>query len=159
MRMTKRLNFRMWRESDAGLLYSQDRGRGYAVYLNWKEPSSPDHAREIIRQRLQHSLCWMITFRDGSLAGCLEIRLQDHEIGFWISDSAKEGEYAQEILKTGEAHAFENLDLKELWSGFDPGDKRSEKLLADCGFLQDHWVIRENENREFRKTVMVCRKR
>lgn len=68
MRMSKRLNFRMWRESDAGLLYSQDRGRGYAVYLNWKEPSSPDHAREIIRQRLQHSLCWMITFRDGSLA-------------------------------------------------------------------------------------------
>jgi len=101
----------------------------------------------------------MITFRDGSLAGCLEIGLQDHEIGFWICDSAKEGGYAQEILKTGAAHAFENLDLKELWSGFDPGDKRSEKLLADCGFIQDHWVIRENEKREFRKTVMVCRKR
>lgn len=143
---TSRLILRPWHESDASDLFMYAKNPLVGPIAGWPPHSSIDESLNIIRTVFSKPETYAITLKtDRKAIGCIglifgkdsniyELHEKEAEIGYWLGvpfwGQGMVPEAVEGILK----HAFNDLDLEQIWCGYYSGNLRSKRVAEKCGF-------------------------
>lgn len=143
---TKRLILRPWREDDAEELYRHAKDPEVGPRAGWPVHTSVENSREIIRDVLSAPETYAVCLKsDGRPVGSVGLHRKDlaqredeYELGYWIGKEFwGQGlipEAARELLR----HAFEDLNMQNVWCGYYDGNEKSHRVQEKLGFLHHH---------------------
>lgn len=139
---TVRLILRPWEEKDAEACYEYARDPRVGPSAGWPVHRSVEDSREVIRNVLSRPETYAIVLRETGLPiGSIGLHHDDlapgedeAELGYWLG-AAWWGrgivpEAAREMLR----HAFEDLQLKQVWCGYYEGNEKSRRVQEKLGF-------------------------
>ena len=142
---TNRLVLRRWQDGDADSLYEYARDPAVGPIAGWPSHQSVEESREIIGTVFAAPETYAVCLKDdGRAIGAIALKFGDDadladaddeaELGYWLGrpfwGQGIMSEASEAILR----HAFEDLDLARVWSGYYEGNKRSWRVQEKCGF-------------------------
>jgi len=148
---TKRLILRAWKEDDAESLYKYAQSPNIGPIAGWQPHTSIENSREIIKNVLLADEIYAVVLKQtGEVIGSIglmmsksEIRTaemaeNEGEIGFWIGETFWGQGLIPEAVCELLRHAFEDLQLTAVWSGYYEGNEKSKRVQEKCGFIYHH---------------------
>ena len=142
---TERLILRRWEDSDAESLFEYAKDPEVGPIAGWPAHQSVEESRNVIRQVLQGKEAYALCLRgDNRAIGAIELKLNGHtdlterddecELGYWIGKPFwGQGlvlEATREILR----HAFEDIGMTKVWTGYYEGNDKSKRVQEKCRF-------------------------
>lgn len=146
---TKRLHLRLWREEDAGRLYTLCRVPEIGHAAGFPPHGSAEVSRAVIRDVLSQPETYAIVNRgSGEIIGSCALILSlegseckqpgDAEVGYWIGKAYWGWGFATEALVALAEHAGRTLGLRGLWGVILPDNIGSRRVLEKAGFTFHH---------------------
>ena len=151
---TERLLLRPVSESDAGALFACCRDPEVGINAGWKPHESLEETRALMEQVfLGQESVWAIVLADsGRLIGTGGLipdpkrengraRMLGYSLGKEYWGSGYMTEAVRAILRCG----FELMDLELISAYCYPGNERSKRVIAKCGFQYEGTLVRAEE--------------
>lgn len=142
---TERLILRRWEDSDAESLFEYAKDPEVGPIAGWPAHQSVEESRNVIRQVFRGKEAYALCLREDNRAiGAIELKLNGHtdlterddecELGYWIGKpfwgQGLVPEAAREILR----HAFEDIGMTKVWTGYYEGNDKSKRVQEKCRF-------------------------
>ena len=142
---TERLILRRWEDSDAESLFEYARDPEVGPIAGWPAHQSIEESRNVIRHVFRGKEAYALCLRgDNRAIGAIELKLNGHtdlterddecELGYWIGKpfwgQGLGPEAAREILR----HAFEDIGMTKVWTGYYEGNDKSKRVQEKCRF-------------------------
>lgn len=155
MLFTERLILRPWQLSDAEDLYYFAKDPRIGPIAGWPAHQSVEESTEIIRSIFMQDHIFAVVLKDTQqVIGCIGLQLgansylamteQEGELSYWIGvpywGKGLIPEAAREIIR----HAFQDLKLDQLWSGYIDGNANSRIVQEKCGFRHHHTLAAQD---------------
>jgi len=146
---TERLIIRPWTKEDAESLYQYAKDPLIGPIAGWPIHTSVENSREIIEKVLSVSETYAVCLKEnneaigsiGLLMGeksNIDLAKDEAEIGYWIGQPFWGKGYIPEAVRELMRHAFDDLNLKQLWCGYFDGNEKSKRVQEKCGFQYHH---------------------
>ena len=143
---TDRLLLRPWAESDAEALYEYAKDPRVGPDAGWKEHTSIQNSREIIRTVLSLEGTFAITLKgEGVPIGSIGFFRPtecggdgDLEIGYWIGVPFWGKGYVPEAVKELMRICFEERGCPKVWCAHYMGNDKSRRVIEKCGFRREY---------------------
>ena len=146
---TERLILRPWGEADAESLYEYAKDPLVGPAAGWVPHTDIEHSLHIIQDVLSYDESYAVTLKDeGKAIGSIgltiggenNISMGVHEanIGFWIGVPYWGQGLIPEATRELMRHAFRDLAITVLWSGYIDGNENSKRVQEKCGFHFHH---------------------
>lgn len=140
---TARVEFRVWRASDAGLaarVWGDPRVMRYIGGPYSQQEIEERVAREVANEAALGVQYWPV-FVDGTFAGCCGLKPNEaghplYETGFQFLPDFWGAGYAAEAARAVIAYAFDVVGAATLFAGRHPENDASHKLLTRLGFTR-----------------------
>lgn len=143
---TKRLLLRPWEIEDAENLYQYAKDDRIGPIAGWPVHTSVANSREIIQNVLSKPECYAICLKEdsqvigsiGLLIGKksrLDLLETEGEIGYWIGVPFWGQGLIPEAINAIVQHAFEDIQLDQLYCGYFDGNNQTKRAQEKCGFL------------------------
>jgi RimJ/RimL family protein N-acetyltransferase len=148
---TKRLKLRDWRESDVEALFKYAKNPNIGPIGGWPPHTSIENSLEILKTVLSADETYAVVLKEtdeaiGSI-GLMTAKSEIHsaemtetegEIGYWIGEPFWGQGLIPEAVSELVRHAFGNLQLTAIWSGYYDGNEKSKRVQEKCGFVYHH---------------------
>ena len=146
---TERLLLRPWRESDGESLYEYARDDRVGPAAGWLPHTSVENSREIIRTVLSAPETYAVCLKEDNRAiGCISLMTggqsnlglgeDEGEVGGWIGVPFWGRGLLPEAIRAILRHAFLDLGMRTVWSGYFDGNEKSKRAQEKCGFVYHH---------------------
>lgn len=146
---TERMILRPWRETDAEALYEYAKDERVGPIAGWPVHRSVEESREIIRTVFAQEGVFAVTLKGQDKAiGCIgvirgaksnfPIGEDEGEISYWLGVPFWGQGLIPEAMREVIRHAFEELNLTNLWCGYFDGNEQSKRAQEKCGFRPHH---------------------
>lgn len=145
---TKRLILRPWTEDDAPILFMYASEPTVSLSAGWAPVTSEHESRRFI-QRLGKGENYAIVLREtnkpiGNVGfvdedtANVDLGSDDREVTYWIGMPHWGNGYAGEAVRALLRHAFEDLNVDNVWGTYYEGNVRSGRVLYKSGFVYHH---------------------
>lgn len=142
---TKRLRFRLWRESDAEALFKYASDPDVGPRAGWPPHQSVEESLKVIKDIFSNGHTWALELKEtGEPIGCMgyydakesniEIGPEDAELGYWIAKPYWNLGLCTEALRGMIDWCFNKKGFHTLWSDFFVDNPASGKVMEKCGF-------------------------
>ena len=143
---TERLLLRPWCEADAEMLYRIAKDADVAHPAGWQPHTSAAHSCEIIRGILCKPTVFAVCTKDSCPIGNIHLDpqtpLRQHdgecELGYWLGKAYWGQGFMTEAARALLVHAFEQIGVCAVWSGYYEGNERSRRVQEKLGFVYHH---------------------
>ena len=142
---TRRLRFRLWRETDAETLFKYASDPDVGPRAGWPPHLSVEESQTVIRNIFSNGHTWALELKEtGEAIGCMgyydahesniEIGLEDAELGYWIAKPYWNLGLCTEALRAMIDWCFNKKGFRTLWSDFFVDNPASGRVMEKCGF-------------------------
>lgn len=142
---TKRLRFRLWRESDAEALFKYASDPDVGPRAGWPPHQSVEESLKVIKDIFSNGHTWALELKKtGEPIGCMgyydvgesniEIGPEDAELGYWIAKPYWNQGLCTEALRAMIDWCFNKKGFQVLWSDFFVDNPASGRVMEKCGF-------------------------
>ena len=142
---SERILLRLWRESDAEVLYRHASDPEVGPQAGWPPHRSVDESREIIRTLFANDHTWAIVLKEnGEPVGCIGyyttsesnigIGPRDAEVGYWVARPYWNRGIATEALRLLIDYCFRQRGFCTLWADHFVDNHASARVMQKCGF-------------------------
>ena len=155
---TERLTLRRWQDSDAECLYHFAKNPKIGPIAGWPPHKSVEDSLNIIRTVFNKKETYAVV-KDDIPIGCVGLLFHpdtNHwwgegacELGYWIGEKYWGRGYAAEASKKVIQHAFEDLNIKEIYASYRIENTQSKRVLEKLGFKFHAELTNENYLNEF----------
>lgn len=155
---TQNLTLRPWQESDAKCLYHFAKNPKIGPIAGWPPHESIEDSLNIIKTVFSKKETYAIVFDEVPI-GCVGLLFHpdtNHwwgdgavELGYWIGEEYWGNGYAVEASKRLIQHAFEDLDIHEIYASYRIENNQSKRVLEKLGFEFHSELTNENYSNEF----------
>lgn len=165
---TTNLTLRPWMESDAKCLYHFAKNPKIGPIAGWPPHNNIEDSLNIIKTVFSKKETYAIV-KDDIPIGCVGLLFHpdtNHwwdegavELGYWIAEEHWGNGYAVEASKILIEHAFNDLNVKEIYASYRLENNQSKRVLEKLGFK--YYFELENENylhEIFKEMVMKLEK-
>jgi len=146
---TERLIIRPWTTVDADNLYKYAKDPLIGPIAGWPIHTSVENSLEIIKSVLSVNETYAVCLKKnneaigsiGLLVGeksNIKIAKDEAEIGYWIGRPFWGQGLIPEAVRELMRHAFDDLQMKQLWCGYFEGNEKSKRVQEKCGFKYHH---------------------
>lgn len=146
---TARLILRPWREGDASALFRSAHDPELGESCGWLPHPTVEHSQRILSEVLCKPECYAIVVKRhrsldcpvGSIALLLDgastlgVGTREAEIGYWLARPFWGNGYMPEAVDALMRHAFADLGLNAVWSGWYEGNERSRRVQEKLGLV------------------------
>lgn len=165
---TERLTLRPWEVSDADCLYHLAKNPKIGPVAGWPPHESVEDSLNIIKTVFAKRETYAIV-KDDVPIGCVGLLFHpdtNHwwgegavELGYWIGEEYWGNGYALEASKRIVQHAFEDLNITEIYASYRIENNQSKRVLEKLGFEFYAELTNENYlNESFREIAMKLEK-
>lgn len=140
---TSNLTLRPWKESDAECLYHFAKNPNIGPPAGWPPHESVEDSLNIIKTVFSKKETYAIV-KDDVPIGCVGLLFHpdtNHwwgegsvELGYWVAEEYWGRGYATEASKALIDHAFEDLDVGEIFASYRYDNPQSGRVLEKLGF-------------------------
>ena len=140
---TENLTLRPWEDEDAQCLYHFAKNPNVGPIAGWPPHESVEDSLNIIKTVFAKRETYAIV-RDGVPIGCVGLLFHpdcNHywgddsaELGYWVAEEYWNRGYATEASEALINHAFDDLDVKEIYASYRHDNKQSGRVLEKLGF-------------------------
>ena len=165
---TERLILRPWEEGDAECLYHFAKNPKIGPIAGWPPHESVEYSLNIIKTVFAKRETYAINF-DGIPIGCVGLLIHpdgNHywgdgsaELGYWIAEEYWGQGLVVEASKAILKHAFDDLDISQIFASYRIENAQSKRVLEKLGFK--YYTELENINylgEQFREIAMIKEK-
>ncbi|WP_405307998.1 GNAT family N-acetyltransferase [Methanobrevibacter sp.] len=165
---TENLILRPWEERDAENLYHFAKNPKIGPIAGWPPHESIEHSLTIINTVFNKKETYAITFNEIPI-GCVGLLIHpdgNHywgdgsaELGYWIAEPYWGKGLVVEASKVIIRHAFDDLDIKQIYATYRIENTQSKRVLEKLGFR--YYTELDNVNylgETFREVAMVKEK-
>ena len=161
---TDNLTLRPWREEDAKFLYNFAKNPNVGPIAGWPPHKSVDESLNIIRTVFSKKETYAVVKADIPI-GCVGLLFHpdtNHwwgegavELGYWIAEEYWGRGYATEASKALIDHAFDDLNVREIYASYRIDNNQSKRVLEKLGFKYHAEMTNENYLNEFFKEIAM----
>lgn len=160
---TKRLILRPWDDFDADELFELAKEPEIGKWCGWKPHKHIRDSFFTLHNFLEVEETYAICLKENNkVIGSIGLHFKDEtdmtdkddecELGYWIGKPYWNNGYATEAAKEIIRHAFEDLNVTNIWCGYYDGNEKSKHVQEKLGFVYHHTTndveVRQlNENR------------
>ena len=166
---TKNLILRPWRKSDAKCLYHFAKNPNVGPIAGWPPHESIEDSLNIIKTVFSKKETYAVV-KDDIPIGCVGFLFHpdtNHwwgegacELGYWIGEEHWGNGYAAEASEVLISHAFNDLNVSQIYATYKVGNAQSMRVLEKLGFKYYSDMVNENYNHEyFREVAMKLEKK
>ncbi len=165
---TENLILRPWEEEDAQCLYHFAKNPNIGPIAGWPPHESVEDSLNIIKTVFSKRETYAITLNDIPI-GCVGLLIHpdgNHywgdgsaELGYWIGEEYWGRGFAVEASKTLIKHAFDDLDIDQIYASYRIENSQSKRVLEKLGFR--FYADLENTNylgESFKEVAMILEK-
>ena len=155
---TQNLTLRPWQEKDAEYLYHFAKNPNIGPIAGWPLHQSVEESLNIIKTVFAKKETYAIVREDVPI-GCVGLLFHpdtNHwwgegavELGYWIAEEYWGNGYAVEASKRLIEHAFDDLDIQEIYASYRIENNQSKRVLEKLGFEYYAELTNENYLNEF----------
>ena len=155
---TQNLTLRPWQEKDAEYLYHFAKNPNIGPITGWPPHQSVEESLNIIKTVFAKKETYAIVREDVPI-GCVGLLFHpdtNHwwgegavELGYWIAEEYWGNGYAVEASKRLIEHAFDDLDIQEIYASYRIENNQSKRVLEKLGFEYYAELTNENYLNEF----------
>lgn len=155
---TPNLTLRPWKDSDAECLYHFAKNPKIGPVAGWPPHESVEDSLNIIRTVFSKKETYAVV-KDDVPIGCVGLLFHpdtNHwwgegavELGYWIGEEYWGRGYATEASKRIVQHAFEDLNINEIYASYRVENAQSKRVLEKLGFEFHSELTNENYLNEF----------
>lgn len=146
---TERLILRPWEDGDAEELFRYAKDPDIGPIAGWLPHTSIENSREIIRDVLSAPETYAVILKEtGKPVGSVGLLFKESgtkplpegeaELGYWIGKPYWGRGLITEASREVIRHAFEDLDVQQIWCVCDDSNDKSKRVMGKCGFIFDH---------------------
>ena len=150
---TFNLVLRPWQESDAQCLYHFAKNPNIGPIAGWPPHECVEDSLNIIKTVFSKRETYAVV-KDDVPIGCVGLLFHpdtNHwwgegaaELGYWIGEEYWGNGYAVEASKRLIEHAFDDLDIQEIYASYRIENNQSKRVLEKLGF--EYYADLTNEN-------------
>ena len=165
---TDRLLLRPWMENDVKDLFKYASNPNVGPRAGWPPHTSMEDSLYIIQTVFSKKETYAIEIK-GEAVGCVSLLIHpdgNHwwgegsaELGFWIAEEFWNQGFVTEASKLLINHAFDDLDIKQIYATYRYGNIQSRRVLEKLGFK--YYTELNNMdylNNHFREIAMILEK-
>lgn len=138
---TSRLILRGWQKSDANDLFDIMKDE-YVSIGGWEPHSSVENSEKVLDEYIERNDRWAIELKDSKkVIGCIRLypdnnrgKLKAKMINYVLNKDHQGNGYMTEAVKRVVRYVFEDTDTEILSAFHYPENKKSKKVLENCGF-------------------------
>lgn len=155
---TQNLTLRPWKDSDAECLYHFAKNPNVGPIAGWPPHESVKDSLQIIKTVFAKPETYAVV-KDEFPIGCVGLLFHpdtNHwwgegavELGYWIAEEYWGNGYALEASKCIIDHAFNELNVREIYASYRKENTQSKRVLEKLGFRYYGEMINENYLNEF----------
>ena len=165
---TQNLTLRPWKEEDAECLYHFAKNPNIGPIAGWPPHQSVEESLNIIKTVFAKKETYAIVHDDVPI-GCVGLLFHpdtNHwwgdgavELGYWIAEEYWGNGYAVEASKKVIEHAFDDLNVQEIYASYRVENSQSKRVLEKLGFEFHAEMTNENYlNEVFKEVAMKLEK-
>ena len=161
---TDNLLLRPWREEDAKCLYHFAKNPNIGPIAGWPPHESVEESLNIIKTVFAKRETYAIVREDVPI-GCVGLLFHpdtNHwwgegaaELGYWVAEEYWGNGYAVEASKKLIEHAFDDLDIQEIYASYRIENNQSKRVLEKLGFKYYAEMTNENYLDELFKEIAM----
>ena len=161
---TDNLLLRPWREEDAKCLYHFAKNPNIGPIAGWPPHKSVEESLNIIKTVFAKKETYAIVKNDVPI-GCVGLLFHpdtNHwwgegavELGYWVAEEYWGNGYAVEASKKLIEHAFDDLDIQEIYASYRIENNQSKRVLEKLGFKYYAEMTNENYLDELFKEIAM----